>query len=176
MGPRHRGHCIVRLSISRPAEVVPVLVYSSRVRRAIGSDLATRLFGSEPAHALVLLRAAWPLAVGPELARRTEVIALEGSTLRIGVPDPGWRKGLLDMQAEILGSLRRVAGDLAPRRLAFKDGCAPRPADPRPAPPAAPAPQAPAAVAAAAQGIEDPEIRARFLETAARYLALDRRG
>jgi hypothetical protein len=146
------------------------------VKRAIGSDLATKLFGSDPARALALLRAAWPLAVGPELARRTEVIALEGNTLRIGVPDAGWRRGLLKMQRDILGRLHRVAGDLAPRRLGFKDGCAPRPADPGPIPAVAPAPRVPPAVAAAAEGIEDPEIRARFLETAARYLAHGRKG
>ena len=142
----------------------------------MGSDLAAKLFGSDPARVLTLLRAAWPLAVGPELARRTEVIALEGSTLRIGVPDAGWRKGLLRMQREILARLHQVAGDLTPRRLGFKDGCAPRPAEPKPTPPAAATTEAPPAVVAAAEQIEDAEIRARFLETAARYLAHGRRG
>ena len=149
----------------------PGLPYSSLVERVITSGLASRLFGADPARALALLRAAWPLAVGPELARRTEVIALEGQSLRIGVPDAGWWKGLLRMQGQILSRLREVAGDLAPRRLGFKDGLRVPPAEPPPIwtpPPVGPVPPA---LAAQAERIADPEIRARFLQSAARYLS-----
>jgi len=92
------------------------------LERAVGMNLAAQLFGSAPERTLALLRAAWPQVVGAELARRTEVLALEGDSLRIRVPDAGWRKGLLRMRREILQRLRALAGDLAPRRLGFTEG------------------------------------------------------
>jgi hypothetical protein len=76
------------------------------------------------------------------------------------------------MQPEILGRLRQVAGSLAPGRLGFVEGGL---AEPPAGPPAQTAgavpPSCPAAVAREAEGIADAEVRARFLETAARYLA-----
>src|SRR5713101_1827788 len=90
--------------------------------RVSGRSLAARLFGASPARTLALLEAAWPLAVGPELARRTEVLGIEGGTLRVRVPDAGWRKVLHRMQPQILGHLREIAGDLAPRRMGFVEG------------------------------------------------------
>lgn len=148
------------------------------LRRASTAALALRLFGASPERALALLRAAWPLAVGPELARRTELVAIEGDCLRIRVPDAGWRKGLLRMRREILGRLSQVAGAMAPRRLSFSEGFVARPAaedTQRTAPsalaaaPAAALPLAPEITEAAA-GIGDPDIRRRFLESAAAYL------
>jgi hypothetical protein len=134
-------------------------------------DLAVRLFGSRPEHTLALLRAAWPAAVGPEIARRTEVVALDRGILRLKVPDARWQRSLLRMRADILARLRSVAGGAAPRGLGFVVG---RVAD-SPAPalehPVAPLPRAPRAVAEAAGVIPDPETRARFVDSAARYLA-----
>jgi hypothetical protein len=142
--------------------------------------LAARLFtrGSPPA--LALLKAAWPAAVGPELARRTEVLALEHDTLRVRIPDARWRKVLHRMQPEILAHLRRVAGDLVPRRLGFNEGqpCGPEPGPEAPdrmrSPELPPSPEPAAAlpegVAAAARRIDDAEIRALFERSAARYL------
>ena len=138
-------------------------------------SLARRLFGAVPARTLALVRAAWPHAVGPDLAQRTEVVTLEGSTLRIRVPDARWRKELHRMQPEILARLRQTTGDLAPRRLGFVEG---------PVAPAASAdaqrtaaaaravepPPSPAASVTEAAAALDPELRARFLEVAARYL------
>ncbi len=98
------------------------------MRRASGAPLAGRIFGRSPAQTLALLQAAWPLAVGAELARRTRVVAADGGTLRVRVPDAGWRKVLHRMQPDILSRLRDVVGDLAPRRLAYID--APFPAEP----------------------------------------------
>src|SRR5678815_2906688 len=92
------------------------------MERISGRSLAARLFGASPARTLALLEAAWPLAVGPELARRTEVLGIEGGTLRVRVPDAGWRKVLHRMQPQILAHLREIAGDLAPRRMGFVDG------------------------------------------------------
>src|SRR5688572_19520991 len=93
-----------------------------RFQRAGEGDLAARLFGRDRGHAAELLRAAWPRAVGADLARRTEVIALEGSTLRVRVPDARWRTVLHRMQPQILARLADVAGSLAPRRLGFLEG------------------------------------------------------
>ena len=92
------------------------------MERISGRSLAARLFGASPARTLALLEAAWPLAVGPELARRTEVLGIEGGTLRVRVPDAGWRKVLHRMQPQILAHLREIAGDLAPKRMGFVDG------------------------------------------------------
>jgi hypothetical protein len=135
-------------------------------------DLAASLFGGGGARTLALLKAAWPKAVGPALAGRTEPTALEGTTLRVKVPDQGWTRVLHRMQPQILARLRDVAGSLAPRRLGFVEGPVARPASApaRPEPPPTIAPL-PASVAAGAAAIPDAEIRDRFLQTAARYLA-----
>jgi len=144
------------------------------LERPLTSGLARRLFGAVPERALALLRAAWPRAVGPDLARRTEVVALEGATLRIRVPDARWRKELHRMQPAILARLREIIGEMAPRRLGFMEG----PVAPATgaAPPARretgdPEPEAaPPAVVAGALALDE-DLRQRFLEVAARYLA-----
>jgi hypothetical protein len=143
-----------------------------RFQRADGADLAGRLFGRDSRHALELMRAAWPRAVGGDVARRTEVVSLDGRTLRIRVPDAGWRRVLHRMQPDILARLRRVAGEVAPQRLGFVEGPVAE-ALPAAAPEARPAESAtcPAAVAQGAAAIADSELRARFLQTAGRYLA-----
>ena len=144
-----------------------------RFERASGSDLAARLFGRSAAHALALLRASWPRAVGEDLARRTEVVAIEGATLRIRVPDARWRGVLHRMQPDILARLREVAGTLAPRRLGFMEGGAADPSPPKAAAAttvAAVQPCPPALVEEAA-AIDDAEVRDGFVATAARYLS-----
>jgi hypothetical protein len=136
-------------------------------------DLAATLFGGGGAKTLALLKAAWPRAVGPALAGRTEPLALEGTTLRVRVPDQRWRLVLHRMQPQILARMAELAGSLAPRRLGFVEGPVPLPPLPPP-PEAAPSPldvPLPASVAAGAAAIADPEIRERFVQTAARYLA-----
>jgi hypothetical protein len=166
------------------------------MERISGRSLAARLFGASPARTLALLEAAWPLAVGPELARRTEVLGIEGGTLRVRVPDAGWRKVLHRMQPQILGHLREIAGDLAPRRMGFveggmtdrpqtaaasrSDGDARRGVQGGSQPtgavvaavrvPTVQGTSAPPEVKDVGGSISDPEIRARFLATMARYL------
>lgn len=146
--------------------------------RAATTGLAARLFRPGTPQSLALLRATWPLAVGPELARRTELLAIEGTTLRVRVPDARWRKVLHRMQREILAQLSELAGDaLTPRRMSFTEGplaateAAPAAAV---APVAGPPPLAPPSLVDGAQAIADPEIRDRFLRTAAGYLARGR--
>ena len=185
-----RGHFIRSLGTRSPPEAAARKVYTAglgrdapvpyirgmRFERASGPDLAARLFGRSAARRLELLRAAWPKAVGEDLARRTEVVAVEGTTLRIRVPDARWRGVLHRMQGDILARLREVAGTLAPRRLGFMEGVpaaaapAARPSAAAAAATAAPAPCPPAIVHEAA-AIADDEVRDRFVQTAARYLA-----
>jgi len=143
------------------------------LRRPGGSDLAARIFGRGTPQALALLRASWPHVVGPELARRTELLAIEGRTLRVRVPDVRWRKVLHRMQPEILARLRELVGGLAPGRMGFSEGAV---AGPEPAAsvsngPAPPPAALPESVAARAQAITDPEIRAGFERCAALYLS-----
>lgn len=141
-------------------------------------DLAARVFGGRPEATLALLRAAWPQAVGEELARRTELVALDRGVLRVRVADLRWQRTLQRMRGEILGRLRRVAGSATPHALGFVTGEiatadeAPRPLAKAADSPASPAPEG---VVAAAAAIPDPEVRARFLATAGRYLARFRR-
>ena len=142
--------------------------------RAGASDTAARLFGGSPERVRTLLRAAWPLAVGPELSRRTEVLGVERGTLRIRVPDARWRTVLHGMQPEILQRLRQIAGSLAPWRIGFVEGGM-KDAGPLPPPEVSGAVvDLPVEVAGSAAGIADDEIRARFLETAARSLSRKR--
>jgi len=139
--------------------------------RAGASDTAARLFGGAPERVRALLRAAGPLAVGPELSRRTEVLGIERGTLRIRVPDARWRTVLHGMQPEILARLRLIAGSLAPWRIGYVEGGM-RDAGPLPGvAPAGPTPELPLEVAGAAAEIGDEEIRRRFVHTAARSLA-----
>jgi len=126
-----------------------------------------RLFGQ---HALVLLRAAWPHAVGPGLARRSEVVAFEDGALWVRVPDASWRRVLHKMRRTLYRRLRSVAGDMAPARIAFLEGPVAMPPEPEVRPIPDPPPAAPEEVAASAEAIGDPELRRAFLETSARYL------
>jgi hypothetical protein len=141
-----------------------------------GHELAASVFSSEPAR-LALIKSAWPSAVGPELARRTEVLALEGRTLRVRVPDAGWRKALHRMQPQIVARLRTIAGDLGPSRLGFSEGQVAAPLEEKP--PASAGNEGAATldpdVAAAAERIADDELRRVFLASASRYLSR-RRG
>jgi Dna[CI] antecedent DciA-like protein len=139
--------------------------------RAGAPDTAARLFGGAPERVRALMRAAWPLAVGPELSRRTEVLGVERGTLRVRVPDARWRIVLHGMQPDILRRLREIAGSLAPFRIGFVEGGM-KDADPLPppGPPREPADLPPEVVDRAAE-IDDDEIRERFLATAARSLA-----
>ena len=89
------------------------------MQRPPAPDLAAQLFGSSPERTLLLMRAAWPVAVGPELARRTEVVALDREVLRVRVPDATWQRGLARMRGDIMRRLREIAGAAAPRSLGF---------------------------------------------------------
>jgi hypothetical protein len=142
------------------------------MKRSSPADLPSELFRATPARRLALLQAAWPAAVGPELARRSEVVALEGSRARIRVVDATWRRSLWRMRRDLLARLRRVAGVAAPHALSFVEG--PVSVPPEPSRPHTavlePGPLSPA-LAHATDRIPDHAVREGFRETAARYLA-----
>lgn len=142
--------------------------------RAGASDTAARLFGGAPERVRALMRAAWPLAVGPELSRRTEVLGIERGTLRVRVPDARWRIVLHGMQPDILRRLREIAGSLAPWRIGFVEGGMKHADSLPPAAVAGPPADLPIEVAGPAAEIADEEIRRRFLDTAKRSLARKR--
>ena len=142
------------------------------MKRTSPSDLAADLLGASPGRRLTLLKAAWPAAVGSDLARRSEVVALDGDLLRIRVPDATWRRSLWRMRSDLLARLRKTAGSAAPHALGFSEGMVTAPVEtkaPVPSPQSVVAPLPPA-VARAAEQIPDADTRKRFREAAARYL------
>lgn len=145
------------------------------MRPAGNPHLAATLFGSSPERRLALLRAVWPGAIGAELARRTQVVGLDGEVLRIRVPDAGWRRGILRLRGEILSRLRDLAGPAAPRMLGMVEGQVTAP-EPEPQPePVRMAPLTPL-LQTAASAIGDAVLRERFLSSAASYLGRFRPG
>lgn len=153
-----------------PRDAAGARVPGVALQHATSPGEAAALFRSPEAR-LALVRAAWPHAVGPELARRTRVLGVDGAVLRVQVPDARWRKVLHRMQPTILGRIARVAGEAAPRRIGFIEA----PIDEAghgategavTAVPLGP----PVAVERSATAIDDPELRRLFLETATRYL------
>jgi hypothetical protein len=143
----------------------------------------TSLFGSTPEARLALIRAVWPRVVGEQVARRTEVASITGNFLRLRVTDPRWRKVLPRMRQDILAHLRQAIGGLAPHQIGLLEGDARRTAQERSdsgrpiarsreaaALPAATPPSR--ALVEASHAIADADLRAEFLATAARYLAV----
>jgi hypothetical protein len=131
-----------------------------------------QLFGRRPEHALALLKAAWSSAVGSELARRTEVLALEGRTLRVRVPDAHWQKVLHRLRRDILTRLHALAGGLAPTAIGYQEGQLLAPPNREASVPTAEAePPRLRAIEDAAAVIDDPDLRERFTAAASRYLA-----
>jgi hypothetical protein len=121
------------------------------------------------------LSALWPKVVGPEVARRSKVLTLEGDRLKVRLPRGAWRKTIGRMRGEILLRLREAAGSLAPRALIFVEG----PVDEQPEPVGAPTLSPPKALAVAVEeaskSIGDPEIREGFRAAAACYLSRSQR-
>ena len=137
---------------------------------AIARELGRQLFPPGSPQALSLAQAAWPRAVGAELAGRTQVLAIEGRTLRVGVPDARWRRVLHRMQGRLLAHLKALTGDLGLTRIGFSEGAFGSPSEPTaPTPSRVPRPLPPG-VADAATAIADPDVRQRFVEVATRYL------
>jgi predicted nucleic acid-binding Zn ribbon protein len=54
---------------------------------------------------LQVLQKLWPALAGPELAAVTKVVALQGATVVINVPDQIWRRQLMRMKTRLLAKL-----------------------------------------------------------------------
>ena len=54
---------------------------------------------------LQLLQKLWPTLAGPELAAVTKVVALQGTTVVVNVPDQIWRRQLIRMKVPLLAKL-----------------------------------------------------------------------
>jgi hypothetical protein len=145
------------------------------LKRAGKVDAAARLFDA-PERVIALVRAAWPAAVGHEIARRSQVMSCSDGTLVVRVPDGRWRRTLHRMRRTILRRLHEIAGERAPTRLGFTEGEVAT--NEGPAPRVAPLEPFPlsAELASSANGIADGEIRAAFERSAALYLARARRS
>ena len=141
------------------------------LKKALSAEAAADVFDAE--RALPLVQACWPAAVGPRLAERTQVLALDGGTLVVRVPDARYTRILFRLRREILERLRLSLGRRAPRQLGFVESATPSPAPPPPMPPVErPRAVLSAELESAALAIEDQEIRALFVKSASCYLAL----
>jgi predicted nucleic acid-binding Zn ribbon protein len=64
----------------------------------------------------------WEEAVGPEIARHCQPVALRGERLEASVDSSVWCQQLQLRSPEILASLRQVLGDDAPSELWLRVG------------------------------------------------------
>ncbi len=62
----------------------------------------------------------WAGAVGPEVALRSQPLALRGDELEVGVESSVWCQQLQLQAPELLARLRAALGDDAPSKLRFR--------------------------------------------------------
>lgn len=63
----------------------------------------------------------WPEIVGPDLAKRSEVTAIQGGTLLISVSGPAWAQELSYQKPQILARYRKLVGRDVVRDFRTKD-------------------------------------------------------
>jgi hypothetical protein len=120
--------------------------------------------------------AAWRATVGEALARVTRPLHLTRKTLAVAVIDDTWKKQLGQMSGQILFKLNTILGSALVTGLEFQ-------IDPETAlasektPPLLPAPEIllDDVLMESAARIQDPDLRARFLKTAGKYLSARQR-
>lgn len=66
-----------------------------------------------------LAAAAWPAAVGKQVAARTRVLRLEERRLLVAVEDVLYQRNLQNLTRQILGNLRELVGAGAPEAIEF---------------------------------------------------------
>lgn len=66
-----------------------------------------------------LAAAAWPAAVGKQVAARTRVLRLEERRLLVAVEDVLYQRNLQNLTRQILANLRDLVGAAAPEALEF---------------------------------------------------------
>jgi hypothetical protein len=140
----------------------------------VGGDVKRELGRFGPASGMAPLVAAWPEAVGPEIARNAwpARIARDG-TLHVHTQDSIWAFELTTRAEEIRTRLAK----LAPRRLSFAPGPLPEPSlapaeEVRPRPPE-PSPEHVAKAELLVRGIRDEELRKVVAKAAAASLSSD---
>jgi predicted nucleic acid-binding Zn ribbon protein len=90
--------------------------------RRVGAVLPRLLdeLGFGAAHAAMRAQESWPAVVGAAAAAHSQVEALRGRTLEVGVDTSVWGQQLQLRTGEILAALRELLGDDAPSELRFR--------------------------------------------------------
>ena len=151
----------------------------------IGGEIERELArsGAQPALPLVAITAAWPNAVGAEVARQAWPLRLaRDGTLHVATSSATWAFELDRLSAEILDALAACLPEAAPGRLRFAVGPVPEPsaresdASQRLIQQPEPTSEEAAVAAAAAAEIDDPELRELAARAARASLARARSG
>jgi hypothetical protein len=79
----------------------------------IAADILSRL----PLDEAVV--AAWPLACGASVAKRTKALDLNAGKLRVQVPDAGWRGQLSDFSAQYASTLNAIVRNRAVEKIEY---------------------------------------------------------
>ena len=97
----------------RRGELEPIGRLVPRVLSDLGLDAPARV---------VRVAERWEEAVGPEIARHCQPVALRGERLEARVDSSVWCQQLQLRAPEILAALRRTLGEDAPAELWFRVG------------------------------------------------------
>jgi len=79
----------------------------------IAADILSRL----PLNDAVI--AAWPLACGANVAKRTKALELNAGTLRVQVPDAGWRGQLSDFSPQYASTLNAIVRNRVVEKIEY---------------------------------------------------------
>lgn len=145
--------------------------------KKLTDDVARELSRFGPAAGMAKLVEAWPVAVGPTIARNAwpARIARDG-TLHVATSSSAWAFELGQLQEEIVRRLRAATGAAAPSKLRFAVGKLPEQGSREDHAPDAtvlpdPTPEALARATELAAGIEDEELRNLVAKAAAQSLS-----
>lgn len=132
----------------------------------IGDGVDRQLARFDGRGAMPRIVAAWPAAVGDEVARNAWPARVgRDGTLHVHTSSSVWAFELGQLAPKIAERLRMELGEVAPASLRFAQGHLPEAAPARPetapSPPRAPSPAAVREAAALAAGIADEELRKR---------------
>lgn len=87
-----------------------------RVRSGL-HKIAADILGRLPLNEAVV--AAWPLACGASVAKRTRALELASGTLRVLVPDAGWRGQLSDFSAQYASTLNAIVRNRVVEKIEY---------------------------------------------------------
>lgn len=87
-----------------------------RVRSGL-NKIAADILSQLPLNDAVI--AAWPLACGASVAKRTKALELTAGTLRILVPDAGWRGQLSDFSAQYASTLNAIVRNRVVEKIEY---------------------------------------------------------